>query len=52
MHPRARLFDRSPELYKCGINLDINRNTFRKKIKELGSSGPFGDNGEEGREEE
>jgi DNA-binding protein Fis len=28
--------------------LGINRNTLRKKIKELGSRGPFGDDGEEG----
>ena len=32
--------------------LGINRNTLRKKIKELGIKGPFGDDGEEGREEE
>lgn len=32
--------------------LGINRNTLRKKIKELGIRGPFSDDGEEGREEE
>ncbi len=32
--------------------LGINRNTLRKKIRELGIRGPFSDDGEEGREEE
>ena len=32
--------------------LGINRNTLRKKIKELGIKGPFDGEGEEGREEE
>jgi two-component system nitrogen regulation response regulator GlnG len=32
--------------------LGINRNTLKKKIKELGIRGPFRDDGEEGREEE
>jgi two-component system nitrogen regulation response regulator GlnG len=31
--------------------LGINRNTLRKKIRELGSRGPFSEDGEEGREE-